>query len=176
MTGVVHSEADRDCRAAHSCLITLSVGGKQEDFTDLTGDPRVVGTIGPFNSGVAVREPPPSPAPAYPSRYGPGSFSGPLRDTGRLPGTGDRPVKLQRPRSKTLMLVCVIAIVVGALLIEIIAIAKRWEGLAREISFLVAFPALPLAIMAAFPHTARHIRTTLYVLGCVIGLVVAIFL
>src|SRR5438445_9244293 len=81
-------------------------------------------------------------------------------------------MKLQRPTSRTLILVGVISIVVGALLIEIIAIAKRWEGLAREISFLVAFPALPLPIMAAFPHAARHIRTALYVLGCVIGLVV----
>ena len=54
-------------------------------------------------------------------------------------------MKLQRPTSRTLILVGVISIVVGALLIEMIAIAKRWDGLAREISFLVAFPALPLA-------------------------------
>ena len=85
-------------------------------------------------------------------------------------------MKLQRPTSRTLILVGVISIVVGALLIEMIAIAKRWDGLAREISFLVAFPALPLAIMAAFPHTVHHIRAALYVMACLVVLLTAIFL
>ncbi|MFN2568119.1 MAG: ABC transporter substrate-binding protein, partial [Candidatus Dormibacteria bacterium] len=70
----------------------------------------------------------------------------------------------------------IIAFFVGMLVIEIVAIAKRWDGLAREISFLVAFPAVPLAIRTAFPHTAHHIRTALTVLGCGCALVAAIFL
>src|SRR5215469_7331564 len=88
----------------------------------------------------------------------------------------DPPVRSRRPASRALMPAGIIVLFVGMLAIEIVAIAKRWDGLAREISFLVAFPALPLAIRAAFPHTGRHIRTALTVLACACAVVAAIFL
>jgi ABC-type branched-subunit amino acid transport system substrate-binding protein len=42
------------CAGGKRCPITA--GGKHEDFTDITRDPRVAAIIGPFNSGVAVSE------------------------------------------------------------------------------------------------------------------------
>ncbi len=55
---------DNDC-LTDSCPITMEDGANPTDtkkhgvkaqFRDITGDPEVVGIIGPFNSGVAVRE------------------------------------------------------------------------------------------------------------------------
>src|SRR5207302_7650863 len=82
----------------------------------------------------------------------------------------------RRSRSRQAVLASVIGLGLGALLIGVIAIAKNWNALAQEISFLVAFSALPVGIVAAFPDTRHHIRTALSVAGSGLAVLVAVFL
>ena len=82
----------------------------------------------------------------------------------------------RRSKSRRAVLAGVIGLGLGALLIGVIAIAKNWNALAQEISFLLAFSALPVGIVAAFPDTRHHIRTAISVAGSGLALLVALFL
>src|SRR2546423_1735110 len=82
----------------------------------------------------------------------------------------------QRSKSRRAVLAGVIGLGLGALLIGVVAIAKNWDALAQEISFLVAFSALPVGIVAAFPDTRHHMRTALFVAGGGLAVLVAVFL